>query len=95
MVVSVQTQQRVMTIVMIGAVGTVWAAVVGLFVLAITHDGSIATQVAQSATQIVGAAVAGFSAVAGVHVWTANKANPTPAPAGAAAPSAAQPPAQG
>lgn len=61
--------KSLITTAMIGSVGALWISLIGLFVLAITHDGEIATQVANSALALVGAAITVFSTLAGVHVY--------------------------
>lgn len=57
------------TVSMWGMVVAVWISLVGMFVLAVTHDGAIATTVADSATKLVGAAVVSWSTVMGVHIY--------------------------
>ena len=64
-----EASKGLITVAMIGSVGALWISLVGLFVLAVTHDGEIATQVANSALALVGAAITVFSTLAGVHVY--------------------------
>lgn len=70
---------NLITTAMVGSVGALWISLIGLFVLAITHDGEIATQVANSALALVGAAITVFSTLAGVHVYV-NRPQTTGAP---------------
>ena len=64
-----EASKGLITVAMIGSVGALWISLIGLFTLAVTHDGEIATQVANSALALVGAAITVFSTLAGVHVY--------------------------
>lgn len=59
----------IVKIAMVGAVGALWISLVGLFALAVSHDGAIAEQVADSALKLVGAALTLFTTLCGVHVY--------------------------
>ena len=59
----------IILVAMIGSVGALWISLIGLFVLAVTHDGAIATEVADSALKLVAAAITLFTGLSGVHVY--------------------------
>lgn len=87
-----EASKSLITAAMIGSVGALWISLAGLFILAITHDGEIATQVANSALALVGAAITVFSTLAGVHVYV-NRPQTTGTPLLPVTPTAPQAPA--
>lgn len=90
---TMDTQQWAIKVAVLCAALCIPLSVVGVTVMAVTHDGATIQQAFDYFTQLIQFAIPAVAAMAGLHIWT--QRTPAPAPAPSSQPAASVAPSEG